>query len=75
MLKREELANPNSCINKADDDEPVFVLRGQDKLAPVLVDLWAELALLNGCTNSAKIDEACTLAELMRNWHTKKFPD
>lgn len=40
MLKREELANPNSCINKAADDEPVFVLRGNDPVAASIVRQW-----------------------------------
>jgi len=40
MLKRDELANPESCINKAADDEPVFVLRANDENAPAIVLEW-----------------------------------
>jgi len=43
MLKRDELTNPNSCINKAEDDEPVFVLRANDELAAETVEVWATM--------------------------------
>ena len=47
-LKREELSNPFGCLGKAADDEPIFVLRGQDLLAPTLVRQWARhYAMLN----------------------------
>ena len=42
MIKRDEIANPNSCLNKAADDEPLFVFRANDPLAPELVRFWAE---------------------------------
>lgn len=38
----EERTNPNSCLAKASPNEPVFVLRGQDILAPDLIDLWGQ---------------------------------
>lgn len=41
MLKRDELANPESCLNKAADDEPLFVLRANDENAPAAVAGWA----------------------------------
>jgi len=42
VIKRNELANPNSCLNKAADDEPLFVFRANDPLAPQLVREWAD---------------------------------
>jgi hypothetical protein len=33
-MKRVELANPVSCLNSAEPDEPVFVLRANDVNAP-----------------------------------------
>lgn len=42
MIKSEELANPNSCLNQAADDEPIFVLRANDPLAPTKVVEWAQ---------------------------------
>ena len=40
MTKRELLADPNSCLNRAADDEPVFVLLGRDPAAPFAISAW-----------------------------------
>lgn len=40
MLKRDELADPKSCLNRARDDEMVFVLLGRDVAAPAAVRAW-----------------------------------
>lgn len=68
----------NECLRKVAQDEPIFVLRAQDKLAPAIVSLWSELAALVGC-GSAKVDEAKQLVGLMREWQRRtgraKFPD
>lgn len=74
MLKRDELADPNSCLNKAADNEPIFVLRAQDISSPVLVDLWAFMAAVAGCSGS-KCNEARQLARSMEDWPTLKYPD
>jgi hypothetical protein len=42
MLKRDELADPNSCLNRARDDEWTFVLLGRDPAAPVAIRAWIE---------------------------------
>lgn len=42
MRKRDELTDPNSCINRAREDEWTFVLLGRDKAAPVAVRAWVE---------------------------------
>ena len=72
--KRDELSNPHSCLNKAHDDEPIFVLRGQDKLAANHVRHWARLAKAAG-TPIEKVNEALLLALEMEEWHTHKTPD
>lgn len=74
MLKKDEIADPNSCLNKAADDEPVFVLRAQDACAPTHVRDWAEHAELRGC-DPAKVAEARALADAMEAWPTRKMPD
>ena len=51
MLKREELDNEESCLNKAKFDEPIFVLRAQDRLAPLIIRLWAELVSFHSSNN------------------------
>lgn len=48
MLKRDELTNPNSCINKARDDEWVFVLLQRDSAAPEAVRAWIEARIAMG---------------------------
>ena len=65
--KKEELANPNSCINKAVDDEPIFVLRAQDKLAPILIRLWTDLANIHGCSENKRV-QAWKCARDMEEW-------
>ena len=74
MKARKERISPDSTINKADAEEPVFVLRAQDMSADILVDFWAELALRMGCSQE-KVDEAIDLAAEMRAWPNRKWPD
>ena len=62
------------CLGKAASDEPIFILRGQDKLAPDLIEQWANMAYEMGCP-AAKVQEAHDLADQMRNWHLRKYPD
>lgn len=72
--KREELSNPKSCLSKAADDEPIFVIRAQDKYSSILVRLWIGLARLGDCS-PYKIWEAETCAQTMDAWKAKKHPD
>ena len=61
-------------LMKAKDDEPIFVLRAQDKLAAGVVRQWAEQAAQAGCGN-AKVREAREIADAMERWPTRKVPD
>lgn len=74
MIKREELSNPQSCLNKAGEEEPVFVLRGGDLLAPGIVRQWVVEAYKHGLPIH-KVEEAMALAEAMERWPTRKYPD
>lgn len=73
-----EMANRGEgCLGKSADDEPVFILRAQDKFAPVLVQMWAELAGAAGAPTE-KIQEAARSYLRMREWQMKngcKVPD
>lgn len=71
-LKKDELANPASCINKAADDEPVFVLRAKDPEAVETVRTWASNARTRGTHEPEKIDEAFQLADQMAAWRLAK---
>ncbi len=72
--ERAMAAAGKGCLGKAADNEPVFILRGQDRLSASLVELWANLALEHGC-DGAKVADAQNLAAAMRRWPTRKFPD
>lgn len=79
MLKRDELANPKSCLNKADEAEPLFVLRANDESAPACVAAWARDYLVSkgGYGNLSdnqkkKYAEAICVAGEMRIWQMHK---
>lgn len=57
----------HDCYDKADPDEPMFVLLARDPLAPILVELWASMREhLAG--NPAKVKEARGCAAAMRSY-------
>lgn len=63
--------------NKIPEDEPVFLLRAQDKLAPGIVEAWAE-NLLDCGGDQVLANMAFKHAQLMREWqreHGCKLPD
>lgn len=64
----------DKCLAKVQPGEPIFVLRGQDLLAPLLVREWASLAELRGCAPE-KVAEARECAAAMERWPTRKYPD
>jgi hypothetical protein len=81
MIKTQELAGP-SCLTAAADDEPLFVLRANDELAPEIVRRWA-YAYYNAKGGQfrmtppqlAKCDEAFALARAMERWHEIHHPN
>lgn len=60
MIKSKELSDPTSCLNKADDDELLFVLLGRDPAAAAAVRAWIRERINLGKNNfdDAKITEA-----------------
>lgn len=54
MIKTQEISDPNSCLNRAADDEPLFVLRANDETAPSVVWNWAAQYL---AAKGGRIDE------------------
>ena len=40
MFKRDELTDSTSCMNRAADDEMVFVLLARDPAATVAIEAW-----------------------------------
>jgi hypothetical protein len=67
----------DQAYNRAAADEPIFTLRAQDTLAPVLVRAWVALAEAAGSPKD-KVAEALDCAEQMEEWqhrNGKKVPD
>jgi len=40
MIKRHEIESTESCLNKARDDERLFVLLARDPAAPIAIRAW-----------------------------------
>jgi len=62
---------------KIPEDEPVFLLRGQDIVAPFVVEEWALIAHSRGADDDI-VQHAYEHARLMRQWqaeHGGKIPD
>ena len=80
MRKCDELASPESCLSKAADDEPIFVLRAHDRCAPKIVRAWVEFARSQGC-GEVKLQGALDAALEMEKWarargeEGSKWPD
>lgn len=54
-------------------DEPVFLLRAQDILAPAVVRYYAALRASIGDHEAAK--EIMRIADSMERWSRRKYPD
>lgn len=65
MLKRLEISDPNSCLNKAGDDELIFVIRDVDVAAPGTVRDWCSRRIKAGKNQpgDAQITEALQWAD------------
>lgn len=59
------------CYTKAEPDEPMFVLLGRDKHAPMLVRLWAEIRALDG-EDDHKVQEAIRCAGFMEMFREER---
>lgn len=71
MLKIKEKNSPDSCWNKAKDDEIVFVLLDRDPVAPAVIRYWIRERIragLNG-PNDSKLLEASKCANKMELKH------
>jgi hypothetical protein len=71
-------AGTDPCFVKAAEDEPLFILRAQDRIAPKTVRAWAEFARALGA-DAAKTSEAMDCAIRMEKWQREtgrmKCPD
>lgn len=79
MDKGTELLNPNSCLNKACDDEPLFVLRANDPIAPQTIRHWVTMSWNHKIKGGPSISndkraEALDIAIAMEKWRAKNAP-
>lgn len=67
MIKFLEQSDPNSCLNKARDDERLFVLLARDPAAPVAIQAWIaeRIRLGKNTPDDPQIREAAECASLM----------
>lgn len=67
-------ANPSQefdCYANAAPDEPMFVLLGRDKHAPMLVEMWAGMRATAG-EDPTKVEEALKCAKAMRRYRYER---
>jgi len=67
MLKKDEMMNAASCLNKAEMDERIFVLLGRDLAAPFAIRCWANerVRLGKNKADDPQITEALECARLI----------
>lgn len=53
-------------------DEPVFILRAQDKLADAAIEMYRALAASHGLPLAASLQKEI---DAFRRWQTRKMPD
>lgn len=75
MKAKDEIAMLREKLDSGllDPEEPLFTLRAQDKLAPLVIRMWVEL--YDFTVGGAEGVEALELAEEMEAWPKRKLPD
>lgn len=74
----EAAARGEGCLGRAADDEPVFILRGQDATMPHMLEFWANAVEQMNDESNSKILDARKFAREVRAWqreHGCKIPD
>jgi hypothetical protein len=64
----------NRVLDNVGPNEPIFVLRAQDEIAPIVIRAWAAIAENRG-TPAAKVADARAIADVMEAWPHRKVPD
>lgn len=68
---RQERDEPDSVLNHAHPDEPVFVIVASDAVAVEVVEFWAFMAQRHGAPDS-KVQAAMEVAKAMARWSHKR---
>lgn len=72
-MNNSDTKHDNPCLLKAQDDEPIWVLRGQDQSGPKHVLMW--IADNINTISEEKARAAFENAMRMRSYHTRKVAD
>ena len=74
MRKFDEITRQNSCLNKAEPDEPLFVLLGRDPAAPSVIRAWVgeRLRLGKNGPGDEQVVEAESAAQAMEEYAAKR---
>jgi hypothetical protein len=76
MRKKDEISNPQSCLNKADPEEYVFVFRAQDKLAPLVLRYYKDLLRAHGIKfGPEKEQHLLDAIKGFESWPNRRLPD
>jgi hypothetical protein len=72
VVKRDELNDPRSCLNKAGETEWLFVLLARDPAAPSAIRAWVAERLRLGANDAGdeQLAEALQVADRMERHHT-----
>lgn len=73
MKKSDELSVPGSTLNKIDDEEMIFILRGRDVSSPRVILEWIRVNMHN--VPDEKLRDAFECALAMRKTPERKSPD
>lgn len=75
MIKRDELSNPNSCLNRAKDDEYLFVLIDRDIAMPRAIRAWIEerIRLGKNTREDSQIQEAELAIQMILDKQDRRF--
>jgi hypothetical protein len=76
--ERIDAANGKGCLGKAADDEPVFILRAQDKIMAAALHVWIDEMVSYRGNAHPKVVEAKELLDKVRKWQAEnptKYPD
>ena len=67
MRKTFEVSDPNSCLNRAQNNELIFVLISRDAAAASTIRYWCQLRILMGKNKQEdiQIQEALNMATMM----------
>ncbi len=71
------LSRRDNTLDRVKDNEPIFVFRAQDIMAPMFIRLWADKVKANQ-NHKDKYERAYRRATEMDVWgetNTRKFPD